>query len=238
MSTSNTHHVSSHLPHTTHPTYNQRFNAFVGVASLWVLATALFIAGIATAFNTFRNGTTYIEYTFFDTRSTIGTGYSAYKTTFSCGDLQALIEAGRAFSLATVILSGIIMLLTLGRLVRNDLMLGDARKLFITLMVFCIIFACITWILAFVAYAQSFCDVNLSDSPFNHVGPCGPLFVSGFAIAIIAMALEIHYDGAAENPAPTSHVDAQGTHVAIPTGGHNVQVVHSSQPGAVTHVAA
>lgn len=220
-----------------HWTYQERYNAFVAIFILLIVATALFIAGTSTSFNTFKDGNHEIYNTFFYTRNTQG-GSEAYSTTVpACDDFYALIEAGRAFSLATTIMAGLLMLGAFVRLLHNDLMLGNGRVPFITFMVLTVVTGCVMWILAFVAYADTFCGVSLSDDPNTRVGPCGPLFLTGWVIMIIVLALEITYDGAAEDPAPHTVSSASGSHVLVPAASTTHGAAAAPAP-APTHATA
>jgi hypothetical protein len=205
---------------TSHPSYAERYNGFVAVFILMVIATALFIAGTSTAFSVHEIGNLYVTNTFFESTITNGATESSARTVSACGEFQALIEAGRAFTIATTVLGGLIMLGAFVRLLHNDLLLGLGRVPFVIGFVFLLLIGCVAWILAFVAYAETFCGSALSDDPDNRVGPSGPLFVTGWVIAIIAMVLEIVYDGSSESPAPHTVSTAGSSHVMVPAATH------------------
>jgi len=216
---------------TNHPTYSERYNGFVVLFILMLIATALFIAGTATSFNTFQSGATQVTNSFFVTCATVGgTSEGCTNTVSSCSDLQALIEAGRAFSITSSIVAGLIMLAAFVRLLHNDLLLGFGRVPFIIFFVLLLCTACVMWILAFVAYADTFCGVSFRDNANNKVGPCGPLFLVGWVVVIVAFALEVTYDGASENPAPHTVSTAGGAHVMVPAASHSATTTSSTAP--------
>jgi len=201
---------------TSHPTYQARYNGLVAVFVLTIIFTALFIAGTSTGFNTYQNGQQYITASFFTTVNTNNGAEASQRTVSACADLQALIEAGRAFAIMTDICAGILMLWSLARLFHNDLLLGSGRVVFILFYVLLLIFSLIFWILAFVAFSQRWCGASFTDDSNNKAGPCGPVVVSGWALAIVAFALELAYDGACENPAPHTVSNASSAHVMVP----------------------
>jgi len=201
---------------TAHPAYHERYNAFVAVFVLSVVYTGLFIAATATGFNIFQNGQQYITQTFFWTQNT-NNGAEVYtRTTSACKDLQALIEAGRAFSIMTDIVAGIIMLWSFARLFHNDLLLGSGRAVFMFWYVLLFCFSTVFWILPFAAFSERWCGASFTDDSNNKVGPCGPCAISAWAIVIAAWVVELMWDGYCENPAPHTVSNASSAHVMVP----------------------
>jgi len=204
------------VQNTSHPTYQARYNGLVAVFVITFIFTGLFIAGTTTAFNIYQNGQQYITASFFTTVNTNNGAEARPRTVSACKDLEALIQAGRAFAIMTDVVAGIIMLWSLARLFHNDLLLGSGRVVFILLYVLLLIFSLIFWILAFCAFSERWCGASFTDDSNNKIGPCGPVVVSGWALAIVGFALELVYDGACENPAPHTVSNASSAHVMVP----------------------
>jgi hypothetical protein len=224
-----------------HPSYTERFKAFLAVLVLMCVSLGLFVAGTCTAFNVFRNGDTEIKHNFFWTSTEINDGDSySVRTNFPCKDLNATLRAGRALSIISCALAGILLLMAFVRLLRADLVLGRvSRAAFVSLFVLLVLCGCVVWILAFVAYAKKFCGASFRDVDANDAGPSGPFLVGAWAVALGAFITELLYDGSTESPAPVAanvH-DARGSH-AIVTYPAAMQPAHTHIAGATQPVGA
>jgi hypothetical protein len=108
----------------------------------------------------------------------------------TCDDAWKTVQAGRAFTIITSVLAGLIALFAIARLCKPALMEGALKWVYYLVALLTWASSAIAWTVTFGLFASSFCGEKLMDNKDAHVGPSGPCSFVGFIFVFLALCAE------------------------------------------------
>lgn len=191
---------------------------YIVLAVFFTSAMALFIAGAATSFVVYESATTIAKSTFWQTCTSVNGGdYTcADIAKQTCDDLQMTIDAGKSWGIITTVLGGLVAAVAVARAIKTDLLGSTSRIFFIIFIFIALIASVLQWIIAFAAYASSFCGTKLRDNANMTAGPQGPLFFVGSVLIFVGVILEFIYGAPLETTTTGATKEEPTTVVAAP----------------------